>query len=427
VSALFTAKTVRAWEQAARKLGFDYHHAASGGPGSIRGSVGDLVLTIDVATKGRDLETRIEADGNGLIDRALTFCAPHRRQDFWKLFGGKDVTVDDRSFDNAVHANGPEALVLALMNRKARAGVKDLIARGGDVAAGKLRLALEGVLRNPQSLVEHGQFAQRLALKLVLSPKGVPPRLAVNAMHDPVRGVRRRNFEVLAARYPGHAETSRAAEHLLVTGDPVLKILAAEIRDGDLAFAALKAIAENRGADPGQRLRALEVMTRMDPYEKAAPAVAMALGAADERLRLAGVQRAGAARDAAMLERVCAAAAHAGLELARAVAQALGAMSDAKAESTLVELLRYDSPDVQAQAAEALGKVGTRNAIEPLLPLTRGLLASRRLKKAASAAIAAIQARLGEAEAGRVSLVEREEHAGAVSIAPGGVTGKGRA
>lgn len=78
-------------------------------------------------------------------------------------------------------------------------------------------------------------------------------------------------------------------------------------------------------------------------------------------------------------------------------ATALGRLADPRVEDDLLRLLGRDAEAVQCAAAVALGRPGSVRAVEPLLPLTEALL---------RAAVAAIQARLGDAEAGRLSLVD---------------------
>ena len=93
-------------------------------------------------------------------------------------------------------------------------------------------------------------------------------------------------------------------------------------------------------------------------------------------------------------------------------------------EQTLLRLLAREAAEVRAAAARALGQVGTVRAVEPLLALTEGLLASPSVKQAAREAVASIQSRLGDAEAGRLSLAAPAEREGALSLSgdepPGG-------
>lgn len=90
-------------------------------------------------------------------------------------------------------------------------------------------------------------------------------------------------------------------------------------------------------------------------------------------------------------------------------------------EAGLVGLLVGTAP-VRVAACDALARIGTVHAVEPLLPLARALLGDGETKRAAAAAIEAIQGRVAHGghgtlsvadEGGRVSVDER----GAVSLA----------
>ncbi len=113
-------------------------------------------------------------------------------------------------------------------------------------------------------------------------------------------------------------------------------------------------------------------------------------------------------------------AAEANRETALAVAKALLALEDPQSEPALIGLLSHDAAEVRKAAAQALGKFGTVAAVEPLLPLTEGVLASAELKEAARTAVRQIQGRLGPADAGRLSVAEATGSSGALSLASAG-------
>ena len=102
---------------------------------------------------------------------------------------------------------------------------------------------------------------------------------------------------------------------------------------------------------------------------------------------------------------------------AEAVAHALGRIGDPGAEPCLLRLLAFGQSHVRLAAARALGRVGSVAAVEPLLRLTRGLTVPGNLKRAAGEGVTRIQARLGDVEAGRLSLARCEDPEGALSLA----------
>ena len=81
-----------------------------------------------------------------------------------------------------------------------------------------------------------------------------------------------------------------------------------------------------------------------------------------------------------------------GVELAQAVVKALGEREDPRCEPVLLKLLAHSDGAVRRTAAVSLGLVGTIRAVEPLLPLTQGLLTDGELKRAAFDSIRRIQA-----------------------------------
>jgi hypothetical protein len=101
------------------------------------------------------------------------------------------------------------------------------------------------------------------------------------------------------------------------------------------------------------------------------------------------------------------------------------APDDVETESVLIALLASHAGDgaVRRGAVDQLGRAGTSRAVEPLLALTRGLLAGE-LGDAARAAIAAIQARIDGAGHGQLTVttgggeLSETTGAGKVSIAP---------
>ncbi len=94
---------------------------------------------------------------------------------------------------------------------------------------------------------------------------------------------------------------------------------------------------------------------------------------------------------------------------------ALGGDTGADVEAIALLHLSSRSAEVQVAAAALLIQVGTARAVEPLTPLATGLTVDADTKKAARAALAAIRARLGPVEAGRLSMAAQP--GGALSVA----------
>jgi HEAT repeat protein len=100
-------------------------------------------------------------------------------------------------------------------------------------------------------------------------------------------------------------------------------------------------------------------------------------------------------------------------ETAAAAAHALGDTGDSGEERFLLAALDR-GPVVRTAAIEALGRIGTADAVAPLRRVVASHPLDLGLRQETTAAISAIQARVGEAAQGRLALTERER--GAVSL-----------
>jgi hypothetical protein len=176
------------------------------------------------------------------------------------------------------------------------------------------------------------------------------------------------------------------------------------------------ALAANARRDPlpGVRRQCLQALLERAPTsDAAAAALRVALNDSDERVRVLAARRsAGAESQEALL----ALSASKDDDVCREVAEALVAVADPRVEPALVELLSRPADAVRAAAARSLGRVGSIAAVEPLLVLTKGALFGGAARDAARDAVRRIQERLGDADAGRLSLAEAGNE-GAVSLA----------
>ena len=102
-----------------------------------------------------------------------------------------------------------------------------------------------------------------------------------------------------------------------------------------------------------------------------------------------------------------------GIATSLVIIKAIERIDDPDTEDALIELLD-DSPDrVRAAAIETLSRIGTVKAVEPLYELSK----QRGFKRPARVAIDSIQSRLGDVEAGRLSLAPNVDTDGALSLA----------
>lgn len=314
------------------------------------------------------------------------------------------------AFDEPFCVVGSASLAQAVLDWETRGVLGDLMA-GSLAVPGQPAIQAAGALtadtlevRVPHE-TELGETALRQGLDQALAgvfhlverlarPRDLAGRLIANLGEEPEAEVRRRTLELLC-RECGDDPRTRAAV-LAVREDP-----SPEVR-----FEAAVAC----GRDGHDTLRAL-VANPATSDALAADAV-VALGvwwsveAATEGLRAA-------------LRRSRTEVARAALDTLGRHAR-LGRRGDAALEGQVVRTLAHIDPAVCVAAAQALGQLGSAAAVPALRAAEeRG---HRELARAARQSIGEIQARLGGAEHGQLSLADGE--AGALSLAGDGEAGR---
>jgi hypothetical protein len=345
----------------------------------------------------------IEVTGEANIPESLVVRADTLGRSLGRFVEGRDDIGDQPIGD-------------AALSFTARQQLRSLIERGGQVHQGRVEYERRVAVSHDRAwLVPLLRSMSKLGKALSVRPDTLHQRLADNARHDPIAAVRSRNLRFLSdphTRTPEAlvASTARAllsdvsspvrlqaARQLPAEGRPVLRALAAAVSlETELRVEALQALDERGAPDP-------ELLSRLlgsGPPELASAALAIIAARRLDGLSPAVV--------------MCAQSEHAAVRAA--VAGALGSLPAERAEGVLIQLLSDSSRDVQQASAESLGAIGSVAAVEPLLPLAEGL-GRAQLRQAARAAIGRIQSRLGQVEAGRLSLAEERPLAGAVALA----------
>jgi hypothetical protein len=329
---------------------------------------------------GLSLELRPEGFGN----------------DIRKLFGGEthEIVIGDASFDRLflIVGNNP-AFTGAFLDAGMR---QTLLGIQGNiqtlvVADGELRVH---VPRN----TENGLALARVLGQVIDIGRRMPgrhdlvARLAHNARHETEAAIREYNLGFLAGEFrrsPGATEALREA----LTDDSLIVRVRAAVGLGQEADPLLLRIAHD--ADESCAAEAISALGTRLPPAQALDLLARALAS-----------RRG--------------------EVARACVPVVARIGGEDAEAKLREALDSNSRDARAAAAEALGRVGSALAVEPLKIVERRM-GDDELSRIAREAIAMIQDRasgtpgqlsLTEASAGQVSLSDGA--AGRVSLpAPG--------
>lgn len=329
---------------------------------------------------------------------------------------GQELAIGDPAFDAQIELSALDALVCAALSHRARGHITQLLGWGGYVADGMVVCRSTWSAQHNSSLQQLLRSVAALAHLLSIAPAELPARLARNAIDDPAPGVRLANLRYLAApetQAPPELLAATAAELLLDSHAPT-RLLAAT-HAGEAGHAVLRAVAADPGVDLTLRIRAVEALARHPIPDL--EGLRAALGTAHPpELTVAALSVIGKSSDAGLLEAVidCTRSQHDSVRAG--AARALSAFAQPHTEPLLLELLSDVSSDVQQASAEALGLFGSVAAVEPLLPLAESLVRPR-LRQAARGAIGRIQSRLGDAEAGRLSLSDPHGLAGALDMA----------
>lgn len=348
------------------------------------------------------------------IPRSLSIERDTALRSMGRLIDGEDVPIGDPVFDERVELASVDAYVCAALNHQARAQLSRLLGWGASVRDGTVSCETLWTERHHESFMPLLRGTAALARQLSVPPDALHERLAYNAVNDPARDVRLQNLRFLLAaelETPPPLAASVAAALLNDVYVPV-RLLAAE-HLGQQGHPALRALAADPALDIATRLRAVQSLGRPPIPDLPGLCEVMASSQAPELIcaALDGVRP----NDALALDAVLACTQSGHESVRAAAARALGQLSRPDTEATLIELLADTSSDVQQASAEALGIFASVLAVEPLLPLAESL-ARPRLRQAARGAIGRIQSRLGKVEAGRVSLAEPHELAGAVDV-----------
>lgn len=415
----------QAWRSAAEALGLRCR--SEGGLG-VDGRLGELVVTVEPAKVPRPKATvtRFVVDGRGAFDAGIVLspAAPgEQRLPYQK----KDVQLEEEGFDEAVHVEGPEEMLLAALNRPARLAVLELVGIGGRVEQGTVRCEVLGIVSEASQIVDRVRFL--LDVAQALRVPSVEAALQRNAKEEKDPGVRRRNLEALARHHVGRPSTSSAFAEALE--DPAVenRFYAATVL---AACPEARKVLEDIFDDPPEsgggaglltsyflsspRGHALAKLTERYPWKDVRGRALRALEGPDDLAKVVAVAAAGRAKDAELLHAHPELGSHWNDNVGCAYAKALAEADGAAAEPALIQMLGSKVPRVRVEVAGLLEKVGTVRAVEPLLIFADLAHEAPSFQAAARSAIRAIQARLGPVEAGAVSVVEPRAGEGGLSL-----------
>jgi HEAT repeat protein len=406
VGIFFAIRAHREWKAAAKELGLEITGFLMFQ--EMRGEIDGF--RIRIRPRGKHGHIDIEVDGQGAIPHVLSLGAENL---FTRSLDGEDIQTGHPAFDYRARIFGKPEEAVALLDSATRELVfREVVDEGARVDGGKVTLVHRGMGGVPDLVRRLVALGKRVSML----PAEVPGRLARNAAEDSLSSVRLRNLTLLQERFPALAETLDASRAALASDQPNLRLVGARFLGAE-GLDAAEALALSAEVEPDLRRQALQHFFHHTDAGRAVPVLEqLAASSPPAELLPALVEAAGRIRHVPTLERLLGQADGLGDSAVASLAGAVAEANDAAAEEGLLRLLTREAAEVRAAAARALGQVGTVHAVEPLLALTEGLLTSPSVKQAARQAVARIQSRLGDAEAGRLSLAVPAEGAGALSL-----------
>jgi len=358
----FREKKQSAWRRVADQFGLRFQPGGWFSKDVLSGEIDGQDVFVDTFTtsSGKSQQTWTRVQSRYSVASGIKIGREGVLSGLGKIFKGDDIQIGDSVFDDAMLLRGPERTLRARLDHRSRATVLELLEDSA--------LAVEdGVVRwqKMKTVVEAHELGAAISQTVKLS-------LALDCRAMDVEG----RFLDILRRDPEPDVRRRCLEQLL------------------------------EGAGEAIREEALD-LARVDD---------------SPRVRLVAVQQGLRHADSVTWDDLKPFARSPETSLRVFAAELVGKHALAGAQSALLAMLDSDDPPIQIAAAGALEVVGGREAVEPLLPLTKGLLTDVDLKTAARAAVESIQARLGAGGQGGLAVVDAAARAGQLSV----VAGEGR-
>jgi hypothetical protein len=330
----------------------------------------------------------------------------------------EEVTTGDEEFDAEVRVCASPQDVLPLFDPLARAEILKAmrtglvqVANGALVGPPTLRCGRAELVLAARALARVGR-----ALSRTPGPQATISLWQQRARHgQPAE--RLQCLELLREQHPNSPETLRALRAALYDPSAEIRRYATRALGSDARIYLEAKVLE--GAGPEQRGAAFQALfDHVPPAEMAQFAEAL-LHDQDPDVRHAAIELTSSERHRPAAGRLIELLGHDESDTVALAAEALGHIGDPVAEPELLTLLGSLDPGATLAAVEALGRIGTARAVEPLHGFEgMAVTASdRAVRRAAREAIASIQARLGLASPGGLSIAEPCGAAGALSVA----------
>lgn len=313
---------------------------------------------------------------------------------------GIEQKTGDASFDAQVRVIGNSLTSRSLLDGATRDVIKAVLARfpGLTVNAGIVEWS-----GRPASAEDAARELLDFGTRL-LSPD-LLAGLEKSALTDRAPAMRLRALELLCGRFGAAPETQRIATLALSDTDAAIRLRAALFL-GPAGHEELATLAANEQLAADVRAEAVRGLVHLPP-ERAGGIVRDALTDRRELVRMAAIL-------AVQRMKLHGCNARLGILVRRsppsqqlAIVEAAAATAHESAETPLLAALEDGTPEVKLAVIRALGPLGTIRSVEPLLKLRGAQILLGEIGPAATAAVAAIQARLAGAGAGQLALADR--------------------
>lgn len=354
----------QAWEGFAREFGLRHRDDL------YEGHVGASTVVVKTVRRGlgRERKTYTQIRILGDLPAGLTL----RRQTALKRLGGRDATIGEPAFDEAVYIQGGPVALLIALDSATRTFLREAIVNGWTLEHGELVGEVCG--DPPLTIADDLRDGLRMAERLRAAHRGTGDRLVMRVTDDPVASVRHDALAALASGSYGQGRLRDAANVALADPAPGNRFLAADLARDLPTLLSL--------ADAGHPASLVRVARESAWAPEARQVVEHWI-----TRRLADTH---ASR--------CALAEALGL---------LGPVGVPGAESVLLGYVKEGTSAERLAALAALERCGAVTAVPTLLPLRDGRFGGE-VQRASEAAVLAIQGRARGAEAGALAIVTSE-------------------
>lgn len=407
--------TVRAWIRTAEELGIEV--SSSGNVGRIRlaGSIEGIEATIETDfdhVLGTPI-TRFTVEMPDVIPTDLRITRLERSR-----ISHRRVELGDAAVDEHLSIVGSEPMILALFKESLRLRALRDITPKTRVEHGTIVREVEGQIVDPHQLVIAVRALISLGNALGIEEKSIDDKLLENVKTEACLGVQRKIYSLLLQPGSTREISDLAARNGLTEEDPFIRMLAA-LHLGPQNFDQVERIAREETLPHEVRLFAFGHLAARGPLLWSKGFVGRVMRIDGRSAQRAVLRSLVAGKRTDLARAIVDATAETALpaETLFEVSEALARIGDESAELTLLGIIDTSVIALRSSAIRALSRVGTVKAVEPLLMISKNFLEVGEIRDAAKRAIREIQGRIGDADAGRLSVIDPDDERGAVSYA----------